>query len=207
VVETDEALVHAARQGGRAAFEELVRRTARLLYARAYLETGDKHRSEDLVQETLLTAWRNIRQLESDGGFRPWLMSILHSAVVDAHRRSSRKKRGGTNSHREGELTFLKLADARPTPSESAERREQRERTLAVLRSLPSEYRQVLMLRYLAGSDYEQISRQLALTNGSLRGLLSRGMTMLRAELGAASDDELNRQARKGRQERQEENS
>jgi RNA polymerase sigma-70 factor (ECF subfamily) len=188
VVETDEALVHAARQGGRAAFEELVRRTARLLYARAYLETGDKHRSEDLVQETLLTAWRNIRQLESDGGFRPWLMSILHSAVVDAHRRSSRNKRGGTNSHREGELTFLKLADARPTPSESAERREQRERTLAVLRSLPSEYRQVLMLRYLAGADYEQISRQLALTNGSLRGLLSRGMAMLRAELGEKKD-------------------
>ena len=190
MVETDEALVHAARQGGRAAFEELVRRTARLLYARAYLETGDKHRAEDLVQETLLTAWRNIRQLQSDGGFRPWLMSILHSAVVDAHRRSSRKKRGGggVNPHREGELTFLKLPDGRPTPSESAERREQRERTLAVLRSLPSEYRQVLMLRYLVGADHEQISRQLALTNGSLRGLLSRGMAMLRAELGEKKD-------------------
>ena len=208
MVETDEALVHAARQGGRAAFEELVRRTARLLYARAYLETGDKHRAEDLVQETLLTAWRNIRQLEDDSGFRSWLMSILHSAVVDAHRRSSRKKRGGgVNPHREGELTFLKLADGRPTPSESAERREERERTLAVLRSLPSEYRQVLMLRYLAGADYEQISRQLALTNGSLRGLLSRGMAMLRAELCAASDDQLKRQERKGRQERQAESS
>jgi len=204
VVESDEALVHAARQGGRAAFEELVRRTARLLYARAYLETGDKHRAEDLVQETLLTGWRNIRQLESDSGFRPWLMSILHSAVVDAHRRSSRKKRGGVNPHREGELTFLKLADGRPTPSESAERREQRERTLAVLRSLPSEYRQVLMLRYLAGADYEQISRQLALTNGSLRGLLSRGMAMLRAELGASLDEDSSRQGRQGRQGRQE---
>jgi RNA polymerase sigma-70 factor (ECF subfamily) len=175
--------------GGRAAFEELVRRTARLLFARAYLETGDAHRAEDLVQDTLLSAWRNIRQLSDAAGFRPWLMSILHSAVVDAHRRASRKKRGGgANPHREGELTFLKLADDRPTPSESAERREQRERTLAVLRGLPAEYRQVLVLRYLAGADYEQISRQLALSNGSLRGLLHRGMAMLRAELRENKD-------------------
>jgi RNA polymerase sigma-70 factor (ECF subfamily) len=205
VVESDETLIRAARLGGRAAFEELVRRTARLLFARAFLETGDVHRAEDLVQETLLSAWRNIRQVNDAAGFRPWLMSILHSAIVDAHRRASRKKRGGANPHREGELTFLKLADDRPTPSESAERREERERTLAVLRGLPAEYRQVLMLRYLAGADYEQIGRQLALTNGSLRGLLHRGMAMLRAELGAASDDELKRQERKGRQGRQEE--
>jgi RNA polymerase sigma-70 factor (ECF subfamily) len=188
LVDSDEALVAAARRGERAAFEELVRRTARLLFARAYLETGDKHRAEDLVQETLLIAWRNIRQVNDATGFRPWLMSILHSAVVDQHRRASRKKRGGTQARREGEETFLRLADDRPTPSESAERREERERTLAVLRSLPSEYRQVLMLRYLAGADYEQISRQLALTNGSLRGLLSRGMAMLRAELGEKKD-------------------
>jgi DNA-directed RNA polymerase specialized sigma24 family protein len=45
------------------------------------------------------------------------------------------------------------------------------------------------MLRYLAGADYEQIGRQLALTNGSLRGLLHRGMAMLRAELGLKKDE------------------
>ena len=47
--EADEALVMRSRGGDRAAFEELVRRTARLLFARAYLETGDSHRAEDLV--------------------------------------------------------------------------------------------------------------------------------------------------------------
>ena len=183
MVESEESLVAASRRGDRQAFEELVRRTARLLFARAYLETGDAHRAEDLVQDTLLTAWRSIRQVTDAAGFRPWLMSILHTATIDAQRRASRKKRGGSDKRRTGEETFLRLADDRPTPSESAERSEERERTLAVFRSLPSEYRQVLMLRYLAGADYEEISRQLALTNGSLRGLLHRGMAMLRAEL------------------------
>ena len=201
---SESALVAASQRGDRLAFEELVRRTARLLFARAYLETGDRHRAEDLVQETFLVAWRSIRQVSDATGFRPWLMSILHTATIDAQRRESRKKRGGADKHREGEATYLRLADDRPTPSESTERKEERERTLAVLRSLPSEYRQVLMLRYLAGADYEEISRQLALTNGSLRGLLHRGMAMLRAELGAGREDALNRKEREGRQERQE---
>lgn len=183
MVESEASLVAASQRGDRLAFEELVRRTARLLFARAYLDTGDAHRAEDLVQETFLTAWRSIRQVTEPSGFRPWLMSILHTATVDAQRRASRKKRGALGKRRAGEETFLRLADDRPSPSESAERNEERERTLAVLRGLPSEYRQVLMLRYFAGADYETIGRQLALTNGSLRGLLHRGMALLRAEL------------------------
>jgi RNA polymerase sigma-70 factor (ECF subfamily) len=75
------------------------------------------------------------------------------------------------------------LPDAAPPPDDAAARHEQRQRALSVLRSLPEEYRQVLTLRYLAGADYEQIARQLALTNGSLRGLLHRGLAMLRNQL------------------------
>ena len=51
-------LVHRAVEGDRAAFEEMVRRTSGLVYARLYLECGDRHRAEDLLQETLLVAFR-----------------------------------------------------------------------------------------------------------------------------------------------------
>jgi RNA polymerase sigma-70 factor (ECF subfamily) len=184
VTEDDEVLVHRSRRGDRAAFEELVRRTARLVYTRAYLETGDSHRAEDLVQETFLVAWRSIRQVKEPAGFRPWLMSVLHSAVIDSLRRESRKKRGGGGGGRTRESeAMLKLADAGATPPESAQRSEERARALSILRSLPEEYRQVLMLRYLAGADYETIARQLALSNGSLRGLLHRGLAMLRSQM------------------------
>ena len=51
------------------------------------------------------------------------------------------------------------------------------------LKSLPEEYSLPLTLRYIAGADYETIGRQLGLSNGSLRGLLSRGMARLREKL------------------------
>ena len=74
---------------------------------------------------------------------------------------------------------------ARPGPPELAQQNESRQRVLAALAELPPDYRQVLMLRYLAGSDYRQISSQLGLSNGSLRGLLNRGIEMLRQKMNA----------------------
>ena len=179
--ESDQALVIKSRQGDRAAFEELVRRTARLVFSRAYLETGDVHRAEDLTQEVYLIAWRSIGQVTDANGFRTWLIQIAHTAAIDAARRSSRKKRAGSIASAAEQVT-LKV-DGSPTPAESLEQKDQRERALAALRQLPEEYRQVLTLRYLGGADYESIAQQLALSNGSLRGLLNRGLALLRSRL------------------------
>lgn len=183
--ETEEALVQRSRRGDRAAFEEIVRRTARLIYARAYLETGNRHRAEDLVQETYLIAWRKIAQLNAAGGLRAWLMAILHTAVIDAARREGRKKRRAPDEREVWAQEGMRLAQTAADPADATEQREQRERALSVLRSLPAEYRDVLTLRYLAGADYDSIARQLALSNGSLRGLLHRGMAMLRQQMKA----------------------
>ena len=54
---------------------------------------------------------------------------------------------------------------------------------LEVLRSLPDDYRLPLTMRYIGGADYETIGKQLGLSNGSLRGLLNRGMSKLRQKM------------------------
>jgi RNA polymerase sigma-70 factor (ECF subfamily) len=180
VNETDDVLVRKSHSGDRQAFEELVRRTARLVFSRLYLEVGDVHRAEDLAQETFLIAWRSVRQLRDGSGLRPWLFSIAHSVVVDAARRQLRRKRAGGHDPPEA---MDAVADKAAPPDESAQRQEQRQRVLAVLRSLPEEYRLPLTLRYIAGADYETIGQQLGLSNGSLRGLLNRGMARLREAL------------------------
>ena len=180
MTEADQTLVIKSQRGDRAAFEELVRRTARLVFSRAYLETGDVHRAEDLTQEVYLIAWRSIGQVSDANGFRTWLLSIAHTAAIDLARRNNRKKRSGATVDAE---QMHGLADGSPSPAESAQKREEREAALAALRQLPPEYREALMLRYLGGADYETIATQLAISNGSLRGLLHRGLAMLRTRL------------------------
>lgn len=180
--DSDEVLVSRSQRGDRAAFEELVRRTARLVFSRLYLETGSSDRAEDLAQETYLLAWRKIRQVTDPAGFRSWLFTIAQSVAIDAGRRDRRRKRSGT---REAAERLQQVADDSPAPDESAQREESRQQVLAMLRSLPEEYRLPLTLRYIAGADYETISQQLGLTNGSLRGLLHRGMSRLREAMGS----------------------
>jgi RNA polymerase sigma-70 factor, ECF subfamily len=175
--EADEALVRRSCRGDREAFEELVRRTSRGLFARIYLETANGHRAEDIAQEAYLLAWRSIRSLKDAHLFRSWLFSIAHSVMLQHLRRESRGKRVGGNDGMEG------ISDVRPGPAEAAGLRERREKLLAVLRSMPGEYRLPLTMRYLGGADYETIGRELAISNGSLRGLLNRGMAMLRAQM------------------------
>jgi len=180
VNDSDQDLVTKSQAGDRAAFEVIVRRTARLLFARLYLETADAHRAEDLVQETYLVAWRRVEQLKDPGGLRAWLFSIAHSVLVDSVRREGRKKRSGP---REPSEAIDRAVDPGASPPTTAEREETRARVLAQLRSLPEEYRLPITLRYIGGADYETIGRELGLTNGSLRGLLNRGMARLRVLL------------------------
>ena len=189
--EADEALVVRSRAGDRAAFEQLVRATARLVYSRQYLETRDAHRAEDLTQETYLLAWRSIGQVDDPRGFRTWLLTIARSVAADAYRRDNRKKRvrppfsaaahGGSAP---GAVDATEnIPDPSPPPDASAEREESRQRVTDALKALPEEYSLPLTLRYIAGADYDTIGRQLGLSNGSLRGLLSRGLAKLRERL------------------------
>jgi RNA polymerase sigma-70 factor (ECF subfamily) len=179
----DEAgLVIRSRTGDRAAFEQLVRDTARGLFARIYLETADAHRAEDLVQETFLRAWTKLPSLSDPKTFRGWLNAIAHGVVVDSHKHDARKKRGRAETKTD-EQTMLRMADDSAGPEEWAQRSEQRLAAVEALRSLPQEYQDVLSLRYLAGADYREIGKQLAISNGSLRGLLGRGLKLLREKM------------------------
>jgi RNA polymerase sigma-70 factor (ECF subfamily) len=178
--DTDSALARRARGGDRGAFEELVRRTARLVYARLYLDTGRADRAEDLVQETFLRAFRSVAGLADPAGFRPWLMAVARTVLLDDARRTARRKRLAPVP---AEVPVSALLDDGPGPDEDAEREELREQVLAVLRSLPEEYRLPITLRYIAGADTDAIGTQLGLTNGAVRGRLHRGLKLLRDRL------------------------
>ena len=180
-------LVVRAQRGEADAFEELVRTTTRLVFARCVLETGDPQRAEDLVQETYFTAYRSLRQLKSPDTFRAWLLRIAQNACIDAHRRDARLRR--TPPPRAGADALD--AVAAPAKEDAIVQGESRDRVLAILRSLPEDYRLPLTLRYLGGADFESIQLQMGISPGSLRGLLNRGLQLLRAELKRALGPEL----------------
>lgn len=175
----DDDLIRLATAGHRPAFDLLVGRTSRLVWAHLVLRTRDRTLAEDLTQETYLRAWRSIGQVTDVSTFRAWLLAIAERVRLDEIKHRTRRKRGSPVAMDDS----IDVASDESTPSEHAESNELSERAIAALNDLPEQYQQALALRYLAGADYEEISRQLALTNGSLRGLLHRGLEMLREKL------------------------
>ena len=159
MTDCEKTLIRSASQGNPGAFEELVRRVSRLVFGRLYLETGDVHRAEDLLQETLLIAFRRLPQLADPDAFRPWLLRIAQNVVIDSARRDKRKRRAGPVSADNNAIN--RVPDVRPGPSEQAEITEMRDQFLAVLRSIPEQYRDPLMLRYVSGSDYARFVQSL----------------------------------------------
>ena len=160
-------------------FENLALPLLDTVYRTALHLAGGIAEAEDLTQETYLLAWRQLRALEDLSAFRPWLLSIASRVAIDDARRRGWQKRSGPSE--EADLRLVR-GDSLDPPAE-VQAQEQRQRMLSALASLPEQYRRPLMLRYLADADYDTISRQLGLSNGSLRGLLHRGLEMMRRML------------------------
>lgn len=166
----DAVLVRRAQAGDRLAFEGLIRAHARLVWASAYGWVRDPAWTEDLVQETFLRAWESIREVREPAAFKGWLLTIARRL---AWREAERSGRSAVPER-------LPEPAPREVPADPEEAREEVQKALA---RLPERYRVPVTLHFLNGLEYAAIERLTGLANGSLRGLVARGVARLRAEL------------------------
>src|SRR3990172_4310412 len=80
---TDAELVRQATNGRRSAFDDLVRRYAGKMYALCVSRISNRSLAEDMVQETFLRAYRNLRTLEDPAKFGSWLYGIALRICFD----------------------------------------------------------------------------------------------------------------------------
>src|SRR5262245_60194595 len=151
-----------------------------------------KGSASDLVQETLLEAYRDFARFQGDNEdeLRAWLRRLLLNNVADFARqyRATGKRRldrevppptGDSSAAAGGGL-----AAAGPTPSGAFAADEQAAAVRGVLDRLPPDYRRVIELRYQEGRPVEEIGAELGLTANAARKLLVRAIERAQQELG-----------------------
>jgi RNA polymerase sigma-70 factor (ECF subfamily) len=123
------------------------------------LTNGDRYRAEDIVQETLLRAWRHPEALASErGSLRPWLCTVARNLAVDAHRaRAARPPETGDEA--------LALV---PVPDE-ADRVLEAWLVADALRAISSEHRQVLVETYYRGRSVAEAAAILGIPAGTVK--------------------------------------
>jgi len=162
-VETD--LVCAARAGDQEAFGLLYERFGPMVHG-VLLARVPYAEVDDLVQDVFLVAYQRLPTLRAPAAFGSWLAAIARHRAVDFHRRPSLE----------------------PMPESIAAEPSRSPEALAVLtaiQSLPSAYRETLVLRLVEGMTGDEIARRTGLTPASVRVNLHRGMKRLRQALDA----------------------
>src|ERR1700677_4701056 len=90
VIQSDAELVAESLAGNKDAFRQIVERYQTLVCSLAYSATGSLSRSEDLAQETFVTAWKDLAELREPAKLRSWLCAIVRFRIGKQFRRQDR---------------------------------------------------------------------------------------------------------------------
>jgi RNA polymerase sigma-70 factor (TIGR02960 family) len=197
-----------ARAGDGEAFRELTEPYRRELQLHCYRILGSVQDAEDMLQETLLAAWRGLDRFEERASVRAWLYKIATNRCLNALRDSGRRPRSAAGSGfaepppeptRRAEPLWLQpypdaLTDDLPDTAPGPEARYERREALALafvagLQRLPPRQRAVLVLRDVLGYPAAEAGRMLETSEVSVNSALQRARAALAAQLPSPGRD------------------
>jgi RNA polymerase sigma-70 factor (TIGR02960 family) len=199
-----EGTLSRARAGNEEAFRELTEPHRRELQLHCYRILGSMQDAEDMVQETLLAAWRSLEAFEGRSSVRTWLYRIATNRCLNALRARSRRPRevqamgDSPEPTRRTEPIWLEpypdvlleeLPDRSPGPAARYEARESTELAFIVaLQGLPPRQRVALVLRDVLGFRTAEVAEMLDTGEASVKGALQRARSALEERLPADRD-------------------
>ena len=151
------------------AFTALVARYQSAVCAVALSATGDSSLSEDIAQETFLTAWRRAGQVQDAQRVGAWLCAIARNKALNAIRKTNKEVLG----HTDDAATVANTAPPPPTEDHTAE-------LWNALKQVPEIFRETLVLFYQEDQSVREVARGLGLAEATVRQRLSRGRRFLR---------------------------
>jgi RNA polymerase sigma-70 factor, ECF subfamily len=177
--DTDVALVQRAAGGDRDAFAAIYERHRTVVYRFARLMSGSDPIAEDVTQEVFVALIRTLPSYEPQ---RAGLLTYLYGVVRNVTRNRLRRER---------RFVALDVASGARTPAaddphDAASRVEERTLLRRAILSLPSRYREVVILSDVHGLTYAETARILHVPVGTVRSRLSRGRQMIAGRLGIA---------------------
>ncbi len=185
----DAELVAESLKGNQDAFRQIVERYQALLCSIAYCATGSLSQSEDLAQETFVSAWRDLAELREPEKLRGWLCSILRFRVSKQFRQLDREP---VQSGESLEHLAASIAPEAP-PSDQAITNEEKALLWRALQQVPETYREPLVLFYREHQSVEAVAQTLELSEDAVKQRLSRGRKMLQERLLAFVENTLER--------------
>ncbi|MEW5700755.1 MAG: RNA polymerase sigma factor [Candidatus Zixiibacteriota bacterium] len=186
----DAAIVAEIRAGNVDAFRPVVERHSQTLFRLAYRLTGNEHDAEDIVQESLMKAYRDMRRFELRSGIGTWLYRICTNCALDLLRA---RKRSGTAECRHDDTDQLldNIPTGDPPPDQAIRDGEIRRHVNAALGTLSSAERAAFVLRHFQQMPIAEISRVMGLRENATKNTIFRAVQKLRGALAPLMSEQL----------------
>jgi RNA polymerase sigma-70 factor, ECF subfamily len=172
VERSDAEFVRLARGGDRAAFQELVERYSRKIYAVLLGMLHDPDAAWETSQDTFLKALRSLDQFKGESSFYTWLYRIAVNLAIDYQRREGRKPLLGVTDETVEAQQGLQAEMRRDDPFRRVTNHQIGERVRAAIDQLSPEHRAVILLREVEGLSYDEISRVMECAKGTVMSRL-----------------------------------
>jgi len=174
--EADSGLIDQARGGNLFAFEEIVRRYQRRVYATAYRIVRRHEVADDVAQEAFIRAHRSLDRFDTRRPFGPWICRIAANLAVNHVRSPQAREDALPDGHAE-------MPSAAAGPLQRVLDTEARAMLDRALGELPAEQRAVFCLRVFEELSYREIADALGIEMGTVMSRLSRAREKLREAL------------------------
>jgi len=177
----DNAVLEKAVQGDSEAFGLLYERYVTRIYNYIFYRIGSSYDAEDLTERVFIRALRHINRYNNRGlPFSAWLYRIAHNLVANWYRDNSRRKEIPLD---DGILTSHQSS----FPEQEVLHSEERERLLQVIRTLPPDRQQLVILKFVDHLSNAEIGQIMGRTEGAIKSLYHRTLLTIRDELFSLS--------------------
>ena len=188
-------LVERARAGDFDAFEQLVGRHERRLYALAWHVTRNHHDAQDTVQNALMAAVEHLEAFREDASFKTWITRITVNQALKLLRRRRGRRLADPAEDEDGAgiLPPQFIADWRDDPQAALDRRELRQVLEEGIEQLPEGQRLVFVLRDIEDLSVAETAETLGISAANVKVRLLRARLALREHLTRRFGDEATR--------------
>lgn len=181
----DAALVARSQAGDFDAFEELVRRHQRRVYALALGITKNAAEAEEVVQDTFLSAFQHLDSFRGDARFSTWIFRVASNHALMKLRKKKPEAMGDATDlepkmHAMGTSPFDALSLWARRPDEAVDDRQVQEALEASLERLSPDDRALLLLRAIEDASHEDLAHQFGTTVPAIKSRLHRARLQLR---------------------------
>lgn len=179
---SDSQLVSLYRDGNEEAFEILLHRHKSRIYTAIYLIVKDRYQAEDLLQETYIKAINTIRggRYNEEGKFYPWISRIAHNLAIDHFRK---KKRYPVIMLEDGSRVFDSIQFSEDSFEAVQIAQDTKERLRALIKELPEEQKQVLIMRHYMKMSFQEIAEQTGVSINTALGRMRYSLINLRKKM------------------------